>query len=199
MPTGYTAELMEKGQTFPEFVMGCACAFGALISMRDDPNDTTIPEKFEPSDYHSKRLAKSMAELAKLESMTHVEKEAFGQSKKDAVIKQEKEWLVKEAAENRRLDYMQVQVARWNPPTPDHRELKAFMINQISISRNDISYIENSLAEAERKTAIEFYEDTLSAANRSVTHNAEENAKEIVRANERTEWVQRLRGSIYNA
>ena len=59
MPTGYTATLMEKGQTFQEFIMGCARAFGALIEMRDSPNDAPIPDKFEPSDYHAKRLIES--------------------------------------------------------------------------------------------------------------------------------------------
>jgi len=86
MPTGYTATLMEKNQTFPEFIMGCARAFGALIMMRDDPNDATIPDKFEPSDYHAKGIIKAREKLAKLKAMTDGEKLAFGQTEKDEDI-----------------------------------------------------------------------------------------------------------------
>ncbi len=78
MPTGYTAILMEKGQTFQEFIMGCARAFGALIEMRDSPNDAPIPDKFEPSDYHAKRIIELREKLAKFKLMTDAEKESFG-------------------------------------------------------------------------------------------------------------------------
>ena len=66
MPTGYTAKLMEQGQTFPEFIMSCARAFGALIMMRDDPANAPIPEKFEPSDYHVRALKKAYVEQTRL-------------------------------------------------------------------------------------------------------------------------------------
>jgi len=82
MPTGYTAKLMESGQTFQDFVMQCARAFGACVMMRDDPMDAPIPERFEPSDYNVKRLAEAKAELVKLQAMTNDEKIAFGESKK---------------------------------------------------------------------------------------------------------------------
>ena len=68
MPTGYTAELMEKGEPFNRFVMRCARAFGALIDLRDAQMDAPIPEKFEPSDYHVKALAKALAELERLDA-----------------------------------------------------------------------------------------------------------------------------------
>jgi hypothetical protein len=57
MPTGYTAKLMEEGQSFPEFAMRCARNFGALIMMRDESLDVPIPEQFEPSDYYRKKLS----------------------------------------------------------------------------------------------------------------------------------------------
>lgn len=44
MPTGYTADLMEKGMEFKPFVLQCARAFGALITMRDDSLDAPSPK-----------------------------------------------------------------------------------------------------------------------------------------------------------
>ena len=50
MPTGYTVALYEgKDVTFEDFVMGCSRAFGALISLRDEPN-APIPEEFKVSE-----------------------------------------------------------------------------------------------------------------------------------------------------
>ena len=44
MPTGYTYDLYDgKDIEFPDFVMKCARAFGALIEIRDDPMDAAIP------------------------------------------------------------------------------------------------------------------------------------------------------------
>ena len=50
MPIGYTSKLHDGDQPFNEFIMSCARAFGALVTMRDDPNDAPIPE-FEVSEY----------------------------------------------------------------------------------------------------------------------------------------------------
>ncbi len=194
MPTGYTATLMEKGQTFQEFIMGCARAFGALIAMRDSPNDAPIPDKFEPSDYHAKRLIESREKLAKLKAMTDAEKESFGHTEKDADIERIEQWLEKARAQNKRLENMAAQVQAWNPPTNDHRELKDFMLQQISISKNTLDY--TSLAAATEKPAIAYYVSAISEAAQSIKYHTEENSKEIEHINGRTEWVRQLRESI---
>lgn len=189
MPTGYTATLMEKGQTFQEFIMGCARAFGALIEMRDSPNDAPIPDKFEPSDYHVKRLIESREKLENLKSMTDAEKESFGQTEKAEDIQRIEKWLEKDIAQNNRLEDMADQVQAWNPPTPDHRGLKDFMLQQISISKNGVDYIQSSLVEATAKPATAYYVAAVSEAARSIKYHTEENAKEIERVNGRSEWV----------
>ena len=196
MPTGYTATLMEKGQTFQEFIMGCARAFGALIEMRDSPNDAPIPDKFEPSDYHAKKIIESSETLVKLKAMTDAEKESFGQVEKAADIQHIEQWLEKNSAQNKRLEDMTAQVQAWNPPTADHRGLKDFMLQQISISKNGVDYIQSSLAEATAKPATAYYVAAVSDAARSIKYHTEENANEIERVAGRSEWVQQLRASI---
>ncbi len=91
---------------------------------------------------------------------------------------------------------MAAQVKAWNPPTDDHRELKNFMSQQINISKIDLGYIQNFLAEATEKPATAYYVAAVSEAAQSIKYNTEENAKEIERANGRTEWVRQLRASI---
>lgn len=196
MPTGYTVTLMEKGQTFEEFVMGCARAFGALIDMRGSPSDAPIPDKFEPSDYNAKRLIESRERLAMFKAMTDAEKASFGQAEKAADIQRIEQWLEEDKTANARIETMVAQVLAWNPPTKDHQGLKDFMLQQLSISKNGLDYIQTSLTKATEKPATAYYVAAVSEAAGNIKYYTEENAKEIERANGRTEWVQQLRASI---
>jgi len=63
MPTAYTSFVADNENfTFPEFAMLCAREFGALISMRDEPLDTPVPERFEPDDFYRKQYEAAKAE-----------------------------------------------------------------------------------------------------------------------------------------
>src|SRR5665213_2401224 len=74
MPTGYTSKLYEgKDQSFNEFVMRCARAFGALITMRDDPSDAPIPDEFTADSYYSERIATTTRELAEVSAWTQTQ------------------------------------------------------------------------------------------------------------------------------
>jgi len=197
MPTGYTAKLMKDGQTFREFILTCARAFGALIMMRDDPFDAPVPEKFEPSDYHIKALVEAKLELSRLKAMNDDEKNSFGQATKDAEIKRIGEWIARETKENIRLVEMEKQVKAWKPPTPDHEELKKFMLQQIDISKHDIiSYTLELKIEIENKPLAAFYIEAVSRAAWNVKYHTEENEKEIERTNGRNLWIKQLRDSI---
>lgn len=198
MPTGYTAKLMEKGQSFPEFVMTCARSFGALITMRDDPMDAEIPEKFEPSPYYKNALADAHAEFARLRDMSPEEQLAYGEKAKADTIAKEIEWLARDTEENVRLQMMEARVKEWEPPTPEHVELKNFMLQQLDISKRDTGYIKRYLAEAQAKEPMQYYRDALAKAERSIKYHTEEMAKEQERMEGRTEWVRQLRESLKN-
>jgi hypothetical protein len=196
MSTGYTAELMEKGMGFKPFVMRCARNFGALAMMRDDPMDSPIPERFEPSDYHVKVLAESKEKHGHLSGMTENEKIAFGESEKETAIKNRKEYIKRKSEQNARLVEMHSQVLAWRIPTPDHAELKRFMLDQIDISMNDIGYDHKELTELEASSPMKFYVKAVSEAQWAINYHTEEMAKEIERADKRTEWVNQLRKSL---
>jgi hypothetical protein len=197
MPTGYTATLVEKGQSFPEFVMGCARAFGALISMRDHPMDAPIPDELPPEDsYSTKALAAANAEVARLEGMTSEERLAFGQEAKERDVKSYRDYLLKEAEENARIDGMIAKVNAWTPPTSDHTELKAFMLQQLDVSRHDGGYAAKMFSEAQQKEPLAYFSDALAGARLSVEYNIEQVAKDRARHASRSEWVKALRGSL---
>jgi hypothetical protein len=187
---------MEKGQTFPEFVLTCARAMGACIMMRDDAMDAPIPERFEPSDYHKKRIAEATKENARLLKMGNAEKIAFGKAKKAERIARCKEWLARERAEMKRLADMEKAVRKWTPPTPDHVGLKEFMLQQIDVSKHDLDYIERDLAKAKASAPMDYYVDAVNAAERDMEYNVKHEAEEVERAENRNKWLQDLRSSI---
>lgn len=196
MPTGYTAKLVESGQTFSEFVMGCARAFGACIDMRDDPTDVPIPEKFDPSPYHTKALRAAKSELTRLKKYTAKQKKDYGQKQRAAEIKTHEGYIRKTDEENARIQDMIGQVAGWTPPTPEHEEMKKFMLQQLNISLGSKEWSEKELARAIARKPLEYYEAALRDADRHTAYHIEELGKEIARTNGRTEWIQKLRESL---
>lgn len=73
MPTGYTADLYDgKDVSFEGFALNCARAFGALVSLRDEP-DAEIPDEFKVDEYYVKKFEEAKEELEKAESMTDEE------------------------------------------------------------------------------------------------------------------------------
>lgn len=195
MPTGYTAELMDKGQDFRSFVLTCARAMGACIMQRDDPmNDP--PKKQEASEYHSKAIKAAIEELARLRGMDRDAQYNFASDCKVAEVNRMAVYLQKEKDANGRLDEAMAKVVAWTPPTPDHAGLKAFMVEQITISRNSLSYPEKALREATDKPVMRFYDEAIERAEHDIEYHRKELAKEQERANGRNEWIDQLYKSL---
>lgn len=196
MPTGYTAKLVEHGQTFREFSLGCARNFGACVTMRDDSLDEPIPDKFEPSKYYDSELSKQRATLERLENMGHLTRDDFGEKAKAEKLETLRKWHAKDAAENARLEAMEKEVACWVPPSPDHRELKDFMAQQLSISKNDLGYTKREILTAQLKTAADYYKEAVEEARRSIEYTQRELEKELQRVASRNQWIEQLRKSL---
>jgi hypothetical protein len=195
--TGYVHTMLDKGQTFEEYAFSCARAFGALIMMRDDPMDATIPDEFKPSDYHDKAVATAKKELARLRAMTTAEMEAYGQKQKserlDSLIASKRE----QDAEIAKCNAMLIDVYAWTPPTTDHEGLKRFMVEQIQKSiRYGSDYYDREMSAVSAKTPEEFHLEAIMSETRNVEYHTVERSKEIDRAAERTKWVKDLRESL---
>jgi len=196
MPTGYTAAI-EKGIDFDTFVWQCARSFGALVTMRDEPSDTPIPELFEPTDYHTKKLDELNAELSKLDGMGIKELDRASRDAFNKEMEATAYGIDKANSLRRKYEEMLADVEAWNPPTTEHNGLKAFMQNQITESiKFDCStsfYVENApklksgnLWLAERKAKI----------HKDIAYHSQAHADEVTRVDNRNKWVAALRDSL---
>jgi hypothetical protein len=201
MPTGYTDALVRKKMTFPEFAMYCARGMGACIMMRDDPMDTPIPERFEPSSYHKEALDEAKIELERLSGMPIADRMQWGKQKLAGLIKSLEETIAKIEKDNPVRVYLAMlgDVCRWNPPTSDHEGLKKFMIQQLEESiKFDApgNYWQEELAKVKSKDALTFYRDSVASAENDVAYHDKKWKEEVQRTEERNQWLKDLRESL---
>jgi hypothetical protein len=193
MPTGYTADI-EKGITFQQFAMNCAHAFGALITMRDEPIDSPIPE-FKVEQYHYDWIERAKADLAKIEAMTKEDCRAAAKKEYDDALAYQVESKKEREDLRQKYESMLVEARAWVPPSPEHEGLKKFMIEQIEQS------IEWDCADYERDVpklvpADQWHLGALAAARETVARYEKSLAEEIERVNKRNLWVRQLKESL---
>lgn len=196
MPTGYTADLYDgKDVSLPDFILGCARAFGALIEMRDDPKDAPIPDEFTPSTYHRDAIEKAQRRLVELAEMTTEEQERQSEAEHRKAVLAWKERRKESFERRRRYEAMLRQVQCWTPPTPEHSGLREFMVEQLEKSIEfDCStrYDDAPLALAPGA----WWTAQIERAQRDVEYHSKHDAEERERAAGRTEWVRALRESL---
>lgn len=196
MPTGYTAAIAD-GIGFEQFVMSCARAMGACILMRDEPANAPIPERFEPSDYHTRKLEEATATLAKLRAMTCDEIEAAAQEAFDAETKANTEAIARDRELRGKYEAMLQQVQAWAPPTPDHDGLKRFMTEQLTESiRFDCNEDYYQSRKPKLKTGEQWRADQIASALHDAEYHGKEHAEEVVRTESRNDWLRSLRESL---
>lgn len=200
MPTGYTACLLEENPpTFPEFVLRCARAFGALIEMRDEPMDAAIPQKLGTDDFRARSLVRSRAELDRLLAFSDNERLTYGEQKKMDRKREFNASIRKRREQRERLLKMRSQVALWTPPTEQHFELKKFMLQQIEDTIDwdgKCDYLLDGLARLEQQRPLDIFNEALQGAQRSVEYNEKSLRESQDRNIERQKWIDDLRESL---
>ena len=196
MPTGYTSDIKD-GISFSEFAMNCARAFGACVTLRDDPaGGDKIPDRFEPSDYHLKALTSAKDRLSDLESITMED----AKSRCDGEYKQAESARITRLSENKAqlaaYEAMLQQVNAWQPPSDEHCGLRDFMRDQIEQSVKFDDSTDYLGKPTEIKAAEDWLEDKKSEALEKIKYHREEYAKEVERTNKRNEWIATLRNSL---
>ena len=196
MPTGYTTAVQNGTiADFPAFAMHCARAFGALVTMRDEPMDAPIPDRFDPSvTYHDERLAAASAALTELRSLTpeQAEDRAY-QAWKEATARH-MDSQRERAAQRDRYETMLAKVLAWEPPSPEHAELRTFMADQLQQSIDfDCGFTSPA---PERHTGADWLAAEMTEAERGLAYHTKARAEEIERAAGRTRWVAALRASL---
>lgn len=193
MPTGYTAAVVDGSVTeFKDFALSCARAFGALVTMRDEPMDAAIPYEFKPCSYNEERLGEASRRLADLANMTDEEISAASALALLEAMNAHDRYEAQCTLEERRIEAMEVKVAGWKPPTAEHADMKNFMLQQLAVSKRG-SFRSQA---PERLSAKDWHlAETIKAA-KDIEYHAGEHAKEIERARSRTQWVAQLRASL---
>jgi hypothetical protein len=198
MPTGYTADIA-KDITFEQFALGCARAFGACIMMRDEPADTPIPDRFEPSDYHQRKLEEAHAEIEQINAMSRIELQSAADATYSAEAKTYRDYIQKESDLKVKYEAMLAKAEAWTPPTGEHTGLKDFMIEQITKSISfdcGSTYWHEQLAALKQDSGDEWKAKRLAKLQQELAYHEGEHRKEVERAASRTAWVKALRGSL---
>lgn len=198
MPTGYTAEVQNgKVDDLKTFALTCARAFGACVTMRDDPHDADIPEVFEPSDYHSDARDEAKAKLEDLTTMTPGQREAANEQDYQERLAN---WASRQnvgESERERYNSMLDKVMSWTPPTDDHKQLKTFMLDQLEKSIEfDCGFLFRQKKEPERRPTDEWFQEQVSRVTDLIKHHSVEHMREVERCAQRTRWVKELRESL---
>lgn len=196
MPTGYTHAVQTGEITeFPDFAMQCARAFGALIMMRDEPSGAEIPEAFEPSTYSAERATEARAKLAALQAMTDPEIKAAADADYRGRLDSWEQRKRKRAEGKARYEAMLAKVTAWTPPTPDHVEMKSFMLDQLKESiKFDCSGDYDVKPEP-----VSIYEWRIAEINRltkDIAYHEKAQAEEVARTEGRNLWLRALRDSL---
>lgn len=197
MPTGYTSYI-EDGEitTGKDFLMLCAKAFGACVSMREDLLSKPIPESFEEDSYYTNRLIEVEKDLDKWKNITIEDAAEEYKSQIEYENKNIKESIEKQLEQYKSYEKVLQEIKEWNPPTPDHENLKNFAIEQINMcASNDISYWNNKLKEEQMPIEqwitlrIECIEENIARCKQRI-----EEEKERIKS--RNSWIKQLRESF---
>lgn len=192
MPTGYTAKVQD-GATFEEFVWGCARAFGALVSMRDDPVNAPIPEQFDVSSYYQDALAKDIARLEDLEAMQEAQATAAAAAAYKKKLREHEEQAAKHQQTRENYEAMITKVEGWIPPSGEHEQLRDFMLKQL---RESIEFDCYTIDPAKELDGEAWLADALVSVRSSIDYDRREQIKEQERTESRNEWLRLLRESV---
>ena len=196
MPTGYTS-CIKDGISFEDFVMQCARAMGACVTMRDEPSNKPIPNEFEVSPYNSDRLQEAKEKFQELKNLSLNELEQKAKNKYETKLKQKEEGIEENNKLRQKYNNMLIKVQNWKAPTNEYTGFKEFMIKQIKTS---VEYdCSNSYYEQQHIHLLsgqEYFEEQHDKLLKDIIYHSEEEAAEIERVGQRNDWIKKLRKSL---
>lgn len=190
MPTGYTAGVGDGSiTTLRQYALRCARAFGATISMRDDPMDAPIPERFEPSTSHNEaRLDEAREKLAQISKLSEAQCENRAKADFEARLASHRADEAEKAAENARYRKMIADVEAWET---EAEGIKDFMLQQLRISISDYRSDPPTLLSGPEWLAV-----TLRSLADDIAYHEKTPAEEVERTVGRNRWLADLRKSL---
>lgn len=197
MPTGYTADIVND-QSFEDYVLGCARAFGACLHQQD--NDLAEKPKLQEINlYYTNRIEETEQQLNTFNKMSHKDQVDWGQEEKSRQLHSINESLEKKKTLLIKYNIMLDKVNSWIPPSKDHVEFKKFMISQIEDSINwdcSTNYYTVEYSRIKDMIPLEFYNAMVSQLNKDLLYYKEQLHKEETRTLERNFWIKSLYESL---
>ena len=194
MTSGYTSPVAEKDISFREYALGCARAFGYLTQMRGEPSEARVPNKFTPNKIHLKQLAKAGKILQTIEAMTDEQVASEVERLYDQSLEQYARILRSTADITERYVKMRAKAKKWEAPTPNHKDLRDFMISQLEQA---IAFDCSINCELPKKMTPQKYRAMLlEKAQEGIHRYAKKYSEEVAKAQEATIWVRQLRKSL---
>lgn len=195
MPSGYTADIYEgKEVKGTDFILKCARAFGAAVTMREEGLDVEIREVVY-DDWHLERAKRSEEKLAIAKAMSHDEIEAMLESKYQLQLTSYEENIERRKAMRERYARTLFEVDQWQPPSAEHAKLKEFARSQLLESMAydcGVDYFEpptRQTVEEWKKTEIAYLKkDIIASKTRSDEQRAE--------VDKRNKWIRDLKESL---
>ena len=199
MPTGYTADI-EKDISFEDFILGCARAFGATMHQRDDNMKDRPKLRDTENNYHVDALSEAKKKVAELEAMKGVnDRTAYGKKVIEEETASSQSYFNSKISLRNKYEAMLQKVYNWNPPTPDHENLKKFMIEQINQSIQhdcETKYTMERLTTLSKANPLDKYNDALQHAYKNVEYHETELYKEQARVADSNKWIVALYDSL---
>jgi len=195
MPSGYTCDI-KNGISFEEYALRCAKAFGACITMRDDPSDTPIPDEFVLDNYHLKEKNKAIDKLKKLNQMTDIQVQQEIDKEHSEKVKYEEEKLKEDTDLFDKYTEMLSKVKAWKAPSDDHTEYKKFMIEQIERSIEWDCRKSTDLSIPPKPSPEEWVKEKIKGANWDIEYHTKNYNEEAERISGRNKWIKQLRESL---
>ena len=196
MSTGYTYNIKD-GISFDTFVMNCARAFGACITLRDEKcGGEVIPERFTVDNHYKNRMTEILKEIHKLTGLTDEELEQL--ASKEFIDSETNRINSLNEISNQKKSYedMLNKVIKWNPPTKEHEGLKSFMIEQINDSIEfdcQTTYYDKPTT---RLTGKQWKSKEVERLQTDYAFYMSEHQKEVERVEKKNQWIQQLRDSL---
>lgn len=196
MPTGYTAIIEENPNcTLKDYILRCSRAFGALISMKEDRLDAPLPDKLVPDSYYQKQYSLALEKLDAVKNLTLKEVKVAVEREYQDKIASRIDYIKTKNIKTAQYDAMREEVKSWIPPSPKHEDLKTFMLQQLDISWT--SWDRNYVPEVPKKiTPKEHKQFLIKDAENRVEFCKKQWEEEILRTEERNEWLDQLYRSI---
>jgi len=196
MPTGFTQLLHDNPDTTTaEFIMRCARAMGACVSMRDEPLSTPIPETLKVDQYYVNRVAETQRRLLELNAMTPEQARNQAHLKQCEANLTRAEELEKYKKIATVIENMTKSVTKWRVPTEQHEGLKSFMLEQLGME-NPQWMVDYYSKPVESLEGDEWLKGEIERAKVDVERAEQRLKEEIESTTTRNEWIKQLRESL---